>query len=249
VTSITWTLSSDLGDDKYLLEIPTTAVLDSRNAPLDGAFTNGSSTFPSGTGLAGSANFGFTFNVLPGSAGQANAVSSSYATTARSHTNDLYNNGAYSPYYDLDGEGVISSAYATFIRSHTDNILPSAAPTTGSVQNTPLIEVDPGLILDSSPSLDVDSPSLIADSASPSSALGNNATSGDSATQNAASAIAQIAAAPVIGGGSPGPASQTAQADAVATATLAASSQLSQDSQNQAVDDALSNLDLTDVLI
>ncbi len=68
----TWTLSKPIGADHVLLDLHSTgpqAVTGSLGASLDGDWTDGVSTYPSGDGAAGG-DFKFTFNVLPGDANQ-----------------------------------------------------------------------------------------------------------------------------------------------------------------------------------
>ena len=69
------TLSGSLGYNNYILSIASSstvfgpAVTDANGAGISGLWTNSSSTFPSGNGLAGS-QFNFLFDVLPGDADQ-----------------------------------------------------------------------------------------------------------------------------------------------------------------------------------
>ena len=71
------TLSGTLGYNNYIVSVASSstvfgpAVTDANGAGIAGAWTNGSSTFPSGAnGLAGS-QFNFLFDLLPGDANQA----------------------------------------------------------------------------------------------------------------------------------------------------------------------------------
>ena len=83
-----WTCPGNLGNNKYVFAIATTSssfgtagstqVIDANGAGISGTFTTGSSTFPSGNGLAGS-TFDFFFNVLPGDGKQQAQVNTSDA--------------------------------------------------------------------------------------------------------------------------------------------------------------------------
>src|SRR5262249_33844512 len=64
----TWTLSSAISTDRLSLDLHSTgpyAVTDSRGKPLDGEWTNGTSSYLSGNGVVGG-DFNFAFHVLPG---------------------------------------------------------------------------------------------------------------------------------------------------------------------------------------
>jgi alpha-L-arabinofuranosidase len=113
-----WTLASPLGNNKYVLAIATTGssfgtpgstqVTDANGAGISGTFTTGSSSFPSGNGLAGS-TFDFFFNVLPGDGKRGGTVNSADAAAASSTLNDHETTAGYSPYYDYEGFGLINS--------------------------------------------------------------------------------------------------------------------------------------------
>ena len=75
------TLSGTLGYNNYIVSVASSstvfgpAVTDANGAGIAGAWTNGSSTFPSGNGLAGS-QFNFLFDLLPGDANQSGTTNS-----------------------------------------------------------------------------------------------------------------------------------------------------------------------------
>jgi uncharacterized repeat protein (TIGR03803 family) len=114
-----WTFPSNLGNNKYIFAIATTGssfgtlgstqVTDASGAGISGTFTTGSSTFPSGNGLAGS-TFDFAFSVLPGDGKQGGTVNSSDAAAANATLNDHETTAGYSPYYDYYGAGLVNSA-------------------------------------------------------------------------------------------------------------------------------------------
>jgi hypothetical protein len=113
-----WTFPSNLGNNKYVFAIATTGssfgtgatqVTGTNGAGISGTFTTGSSSFPSGNGLAGS-TFDFFFNVLPGDGKQVGTVNSADTAAADSVLNDTTNSASYSPYIDYYGAGLINSA-------------------------------------------------------------------------------------------------------------------------------------------
>jgi hypothetical protein len=154
VQTVTWKLSSfpgagsgqvGLGDNQYMLALPDSAVIDAQGAPLDGAFTNSTSTrtggasttsgqnLPSGTGLSGSADahgfagFEFQFNVLPGDANQDYGVNAGDVAQIR-----VGLAGDYSIYSDIDGDGANAArdvALARVVLATSAVLLPSSAPT------------------------------------------------------------------------------------------------------------------------
>jgi len=113
----TWTLSGALGENKYYLAVATTGssfgtsgstqVVDSNGAGISGTFTTGQS-FPSGNHLADS-TFDYLFYVLPGDGHQQQQVSSNDAASAKAINSDHETSAGYSPYYDYLGAGLISS--------------------------------------------------------------------------------------------------------------------------------------------
>ena len=114
----TWSLSGNLGNNKYIFAIATigttsfgtsgTKVTDANGAGISGTFTTGSSSFPSGNGLAGS-TFDFSFNVLPGDGNQNATVNSLDSAGAKALNNDHETTAGYSPYFDYLGAGIINS--------------------------------------------------------------------------------------------------------------------------------------------
>jgi hypothetical protein len=116
-----WTLSGSLGNNQYVFAIATTGssfgtpgstqVTDANGAGISGTFTTGSSTFPSGNGLAGS-TFDFAFSVLPADGVQGGTVNSSAAAGVKARANDTTVSASYSPFFDYYGAGLINSADA-----------------------------------------------------------------------------------------------------------------------------------------
>jgi hypothetical protein len=113
-----WTLSGPLTNNKYEISLLSNSVTDSRGAALDGKWVTGTSTFPSGTGLAGSGNFDFYFNVLPGNAQQNGTVSGTSSNLVKSVLNDRSTTAGYDPYYDITGGGTISGTDANLVKAN-----------------------------------------------------------------------------------------------------------------------------------
>jgi hypothetical protein len=144
-----WTLSGSLGNNEYVFAIATTGssfgtpgstqVTDANGAGISGTFTTGSSSFPSGNGLAGS-TFDFFFNVLPGDGGRGGTVNSVDHAEAEALVNDNTTNARYNPYFDYDGAGVINTVDTAFDSSHVNdkqsNITGPTAPSVSQVVGT-----------------------------------------------------------------------------------------------------------------
>ncbi len=128
----TWTFAAPLGDDLYLLKIPSAAVSNTLGTPLDGEFTNatGSSpggTFPSGNGTGGG-DFDFRFNVLPGGAMQTGIVTGADGNGVRARQSPDTTGPNYSAMFDLLGAGAINAADLTAVRSNLLASLPITPP-------------------------------------------------------------------------------------------------------------------------
>ncbi|HEX4144747.1 MAG TPA: hypothetical protein VHY91_14675 [Pirellulales bacterium] len=114
-----WSLSGNLGNNKYIFAIATTGssfgtpgstqITDANGAGISGTFTTSSSTFPSGNGLAGS-TFDFAFNVLPGDGNQSANVNAVDGAGAKALNNDHETSAGYNPYYDYKGAGIINAS-------------------------------------------------------------------------------------------------------------------------------------------
>jgi hypothetical protein len=136
-----WTFPSFLGNNKYILAIATidssfgtpgsTQVTDANGAGISGSFTTGSSTFPSGNGLAGS-TFDFAFSVLPADGKQGGTVNSADSAAAKATLNDHETTAGYSPYFDYYGAGIMSSAQSAIasanLNKNQTSITAPAAP-------------------------------------------------------------------------------------------------------------------------
>jgi hypothetical protein len=153
-----WSLSGSLGNNKFIFAIATTGssfgtpgstqVTDANGAGISGTFTVGSSSFPSGNGLAGS-TFDLAFDVLPGDGNQSANVNSADTGGAKALNNDHETTSGYNPYYDFTGAGLINSADVAIssadVNTKQSSITGRSAPSvslqvlgTASVDVTPL---------------------------------------------------------------------------------------------------------------
>ena len=120
--SATWTLSNPIGDDKLQISVLSSgpsAVTDKAANALDGEWTNGVTSFPSGNGTAGG-NFNFNFNVLPGDTNQDGIVNGQDIANIASHW--LQTNGLTG---DINGDGIVNGQDVAAIASRWFNMLPA----------------------------------------------------------------------------------------------------------------------------
>ena len=122
----TWTLASPIGRDKLLLNLASRAVTNAAGNPLDGEWTDGSST-TSGNGTAGG-NFQFRLNVLPGDVDNSGGVLSLDVNAIQNAVGSGTTRGAYSVYLDIDGSGTILSLDVNLAQSLVGGRLPAASP-------------------------------------------------------------------------------------------------------------------------
>ena len=122
-----WTLSTSLTKNRLEISFLSTGAhavtdvngVDGSGAGLSGNWSNGTSTFPSGNGLAGttsgpntptSSDFNFLFNALPGdSARNGTIVNSTDYIDVKNKVNNTTASSNYTPYYDVLGVGAINS--------------------------------------------------------------------------------------------------------------------------------------------
>jgi hypothetical protein len=260
-----WTLLGSLGNNKYIFAIATTGssfgtpgstqITDASGAGISGTFTTGSSTFPSGNGLAGS-TFDFAFSVLPADASQDGSVNSSDAAGAKARTNDTTVSASYSPYFDYYGAGLINStdaalAAANANKSQSSSTAPAAPAAQQTIGTTGFAALALGVQESvSSTSLTAGSlTSLTADtspSVSPATAATTSNVSSVAATSISTSATATST---TVTSASNGITSSAALANAESLTTIA-SHKNHQHGHHRfaAVDQALLDFDLADVL-
>jgi hypothetical protein len=128
----TWTFGSAIGDDKLLLDLSGTggnAVTSATGGvALDGTWTNGSSTFPSGNSAPGT-DFDFDLNVLPGDVKQTGGpVTILDVIAVRNEQLTSAGGAGYSPLDDVDGSGSINILDVIDVRNRQLTTLPSGSP-------------------------------------------------------------------------------------------------------------------------
>jgi parallel beta-helix repeat protein len=107
----TWRLASPLGADRLTLQLRSGGVRDLVGRALDGEWSGGSSTFPSGNGTPGG-DFLFSINVLPGDVnGNGSVLADDFSEVKRKFFKDTTDTSAgdasYTPFHDVDGSGSI----------------------------------------------------------------------------------------------------------------------------------------------
>ena len=130
----TWTLASPIADDNVLLELDGSDSngVNAGGVLLDGAWTNGLSTYPSGNGAAGS-NFDFQFDVLPGDVNASGGVNLTDYLLVRSQIGDTTTSSGYNFRYDVTGQGSITATTASIVRALVGATSPSGNPSATTV--------------------------------------------------------------------------------------------------------------------
>ena len=134
----TWTLPQPIEADKLMLALNadgSNPIEDAAGDPLDGEWTNptsttavGTSTYPSGNGVAGG-DFDFRFNVLPGDATQDGVVGP--ADLSRLLTNYGKTDVTWS-HGDFTGDGIVGPADLSQLLTNYGQSLPSSDPVAGT---------------------------------------------------------------------------------------------------------------------
>jgi uncharacterized repeat protein (TIGR03803 family) len=122
----TWTLSSAITADKLAIDL-SGSVENSLGMELNGAWTDGTSTYPSGNGTAGTA-FLFDFNVLPGDVNQSGAVNILDAAATLNLAGTSTSTSGYSIFMDVTGSGAINILDAAQVLNLAGTSLPSETP-------------------------------------------------------------------------------------------------------------------------
>jgi hypothetical protein len=123
-----WTYNSPLSLDKYLISIPSAAATNALNASLDGEWTTGSTSYPSGDGTAGG-DLNFRFNLLPSDVDQSGAVNALDGGNVRQHFLQFANTAGYNPLYDVLGKGAITGIDFLTVQGALFSTLPNTDPT------------------------------------------------------------------------------------------------------------------------
>jgi uncharacterized delta-60 repeat protein len=136
----TWTLAQPLGRDRLLLNLDADVTNGVRNAAgdyLDGEWTNGNDSFPSGNG-SGGGDFLFRLNVLPGDVnGNGSVLADDFSDVKnrffRSSSNPGSGAGGYSALADVDGNGTILANDFSYVKTRFFQSLPAGQPTSSSL--------------------------------------------------------------------------------------------------------------------
>jgi len=232
-TTYAWTLSTVLTKNRLEVSFLNSGLTDSRGAHLSGNWTNGTSTFPSGNGLAGTgtsgpsstSDFNYLFNFLPGDVLRTSVpVSSTMLSDVKGKQSGAASSSNYSPYYDVTGAGIINSADLSDVKARQNNSLPANAPTpqtsgVGSLGSDDAADVGGAMLA-------VQEGSTSQTGATPATA-GSNQTSGGSSSGSSTS----------------GSSTSSSSGSSGSSATSASSSS----SDADATDEAISDFDLADL--
>jgi hypothetical protein len=130
----TWTLPQAIGADKLLIDLSAEGgnpIQDWAGERLDGEWTNGSSTYPSGNGTAAGTDFLFRFNVLPGDVDQNGLVQAYDGLLVCGALGSTPGTGNYTPFKDINGDGQITTADSAAVKSALGTVLPAGNPVAG----------------------------------------------------------------------------------------------------------------------
>ena len=131
-----WTLPSSINIDKLSLDLHATgpdAVTDAAGKPLDGDWTNGTSTYPSGNGVVGG-DFNFALNVLPGDTNQDGIVNGLDIAQIASHW--LQSNGIIG---DTNGDNLVNGLDIAQVASHWLTTLPAGGAGGGASEAATIV--------------------------------------------------------------------------------------------------------------
>src|SRR5262249_22246412 len=126
---------------------------------LDGEWSQGASTFPSGDGVPGG-DFRFRFNVVPGDVNRNGGVNAQDVILTRNRQGSSVAAPAnYSVFYDVNGNGGINGQDLILVRNRQGAVLPVGEPSLGTVSS--LVFAASGEVLTGSTELNL-SPTITA---------------------------------------------------------------------------------------
>jgi hypothetical protein len=131
----TWTLSTPISNDKLRIILPGTGsapIRDLQNAPLDGAWLDTFSTFPSGSGVGG-ADFRFRLNVLMGDVNGDRMVTSADVSAIAGNLGRTSGDPLYVLRQDINRNGIIDIDDLNLAQGQLGQALPSGEPGGGPV--------------------------------------------------------------------------------------------------------------------
>ncbi|HEX3658963.1 MAG TPA: hypothetical protein VHV55_24430 [Pirellulales bacterium] len=142
----TWEFASSLAAGKYVMNLAATSVTDTQGTELAGQWTTGTSTFAagSGDGVAGE-DFDFYFNVLPGDARDAGAVTNSDVLSTKLDVGAVANASNYR--YDVNGQANITNSDVLLEKLQVGSNIntfatPDLPPESGSINSQQAIPED-----------------------------------------------------------------------------------------------------------
>ena len=137
----TWTLPNPIGADKLLLELNadgSNPIEDSPGTPLDGEWTNptstsstGSSVYPSGNATAGG-NFSVPLQRAAGRRESGRLRPIARCTAGARRLGSAAGQGNYTIFKDVDGSGEVQSADGLLVLGQLETSLPSGQPAAAS---------------------------------------------------------------------------------------------------------------------
>ena len=123
----TWTLAAPLRADRVQLSLA--GVSDLAGRPLDGNWTDGGGSFPSGNGVLESSDpFTFSINILPGDADGDGGVSRRDVIALLPHLGTAAGSPAFNPRLDTNADGQINLADLRATLARLPGTLPSITP-------------------------------------------------------------------------------------------------------------------------
>jgi hypothetical protein len=130
-----WTFNAPIGNDKLMLNLDATGLYQVRSTAtgeaLDGAWTNGTSTYPSGDSQGGT-GFQFRISVLPGDVDADNSTSSADAAMVLQQMDSDAGQPTYDFHCDLDGSGTIAMDDYSAVSLLDGEVLPTEEPAAAS---------------------------------------------------------------------------------------------------------------------
>jgi hypothetical protein len=122
----TWTLSAPIVNDKLEIDLGDT-VVNASNENLAGGWTDGVSSYPSGTGGT-AANFTFSFNVLTGDVNHSNGVNAIDLNLVQNQIGQTPASGSYNLFADLNGSGGVNAIDLNLVQNKIGQTLPAGSP-------------------------------------------------------------------------------------------------------------------------
>jgi hypothetical protein len=131
VWTATWTLGSNLGADKLMVNVPATVVARGGGLQLAGAWTQptpstAGSAMPSG-GSPGTA-FAFRINSLPGDVNSNTAVTNQDLSITRAAAGTTPGVGLYTIFKDVNGNGAVTNQDLSLVQARLATTLPAGEP-------------------------------------------------------------------------------------------------------------------------